>query len=330
MSAVITRPVAAADGEIRLDRWFQRHYPELSHGRLEKLLRTGQVRIDGKRAKASQRLAAGQMVRVPPLGAAPPVDPAAKSRRSKIDPHRLEELRRSVLYKDEWLIAIDKPAGLAVQGGSGTDIHLDAMLDALQFDAPDRPRLIHRLDKDTSGVLLLARSAKAAAELARLFRDKDMQKLYWAVVVGQPRHAAGKIDLPIAKLPGAAGERMVPDAEAGKRAITHYRRLDHAGRSASWLALLPITGRTHQLRVHCAAMGTPILGDGKYGAADAFLPGEDLPRQLHLHARAIAFRHLDGKMLRVVAPLPDHMRRTWKFLGFDIPRTKISAEEFEI
>jgi 23S rRNA pseudouridine955/2504/2580 synthase len=317
MSQVQTLEVTAEEAEQRLDRWFRRRFPALPHGRLERLLRTGQVRVDGRRAKGSLRLEAGQKVRVPPIedDRAPSAPRAAKPPRPA-DEHALEALRRSVLYRDDDVIAIDKPAGLAVQGGTETTHHLDAMLDALRFDAAERPRLVHRLDKDTSGVLLLARSARAAAWLAEAFRRRETRKLYWAVVVGVPRPPEGRIDIALEKLPGRAGERVVPDEE-GRRAVTRYAVVEHAGKQAAWLALMPETGRTHQLRAHCAAIGTPILGDGKYGGAGAFLAGSGLPRQLHLHARRIRVARPQGGWIDVTAPLPPHMRTTWSFFGFN-------------
>lgn len=333
MSAVQTLTVPAEEAELRLDRWFKRHFPSVAHGRLEKLLRTGQIRIDGKRVKASHRLAAGETVRVPPLddraSDAPP--PTARPARSNAAAERMAEtLHRAVIHRDDWLLAIDKPAGLAVQGGTGTELHLDALLDALKFDAKERPRLVHRLDRDTSGVLLLARTARAATLLGETFRHKTVKKLYWAAVVGLPRPAAGMIDLALAKLPGRGGERIRADEAEGRRAITRYRVREHAGASASWLALMPETGRTHQLRVHCAAMGTPILGDGKYGGAGAFLPGREVARQLHLHARAIELPHPEGRLLRLSAPLPSHMEATWRFLGFTVPSGPAKPADFDI
>lgn len=314
MSGVQTISVAAEDAEIRLDRWFRRHFPGLGHGRLEKLLRTGQIRIDGRRASAGDRLAPGQRVRVPPLGdlTAPPRQAPAAPR-----PRDIALLQRAVLHIDDDLIAIDKPPGLAVQGGTNTERHLDAMLDALRYGSPERPRLVHRLDRDTSGVLVLARSAAVAARLAAAFRDKATRKIYWAAAVGMPKPRRGRIDQALAKLPGRAGERVAPDEEEGKRAVTYYRTVSHAGDKVAWLALQPVTGRTHQLRAHCVALGTPILGDGKYGGAAAHPSGVPQPRKLHLHARALALPHPSGGTLVVTAPLPPHMRETWQFFGFD-------------
>ena len=309
---VQTLTVTKDESELRLDRWFKRRFPALGHGRLEKLLRTGQIRVDGRRAKAAMRLEAGQSVRVPPLG----IEAPAPKRRPEIDPGEAADLRRRVLYKDDWMIALDKPAGLAVQGGTRTDRHLDAMLDALRFEAVERPKLVHRLDRDTSGVLLLARTTPAARVLAEAFRQKSAAKLYWAVTVGVPERDSGAVDLPLAKLGGPRGERVAADEEEGLRAVTRWRVVDRAGRKASWLALMPETGRTHQLRVHCAALGAPILGDFKYGGREAVLPGGAEKPMLHLHARAIRMPHPKGGVLEAKAPLPTHIRETFAFLGF--------------
>jgi 23S rRNA pseudouridine955/2504/2580 synthase len=308
----VTVAVDANEADLRLDRWFRRRFPYLSHGRLEKLLRTGQVRVDGRRVQSSTRLEPGQKVRVPPLGEAPPPSTAPRPAVSERD---VRSLQRAVLYKDEDVLAINKPPGLAVQGGTGLDRHLDAMLDVLQFESPERPRLVHRLDRDTSGILLLARHARAAAELAEAFRRKDCRKVYWAVVVGVPKPAVGRIELPLSKLPGRAGEKVAPDEE-GKSAITEYRTIDHAGRQVSWLELQPLTGRTHQLRVHCAAMGTPILGDRKYGGRANFLSAQQAARRLHLHARSIELRRAVGRAIAITAPPPPHFIATLAFFGF--------------
>ena len=314
MSGVQTLTVSPEEAEIRLDRWFKRHFPDLGHGRLEKLLRTGQIRLDGRRADASDRVAAGQRVRIPPLPKATPASQRQAPAPSAQDARFVQSL---VLHRDDDVIVLNKPAGLAVQGGTGTTRHLDGLLDSLRFGSDERPRLVHRLDKDTSGVLVLARNARAAAKLAAAFRTKAVRKIYWAVVVGLPKLHQGKIDQKIAKLPGRQGERVMPDEEEGERALTFYRVVSHASDRFAWLALEPITGRTHQLRVHCAAMGTPILGDGKYGGAAAHPSGLPQPRKLHLHARAISLLLPKGGRLEVTAPLPTHMRETWKFFGFE-------------
>jgi 23S rRNA pseudouridine955/2504/2580 synthase len=305
------------EGDQRLDRWFKKHFPELNHGRLEKLLRTGQIRLDGKRAKAGDRIEAGQIIRVPPIAPAQDADAPRQPKPPKpVSDRDAKLLRDAVLYQDADVLVIDKPAGLAVQGGTGLDKNLDAMLDSLKFDAPERPRLVHRLDKDTSGVLVLARNAKAARELAEAFRHKSARKVYWAVVVGIPKPDRGTIDAPLSKQAGGYGERVGIDEEEGRHAVTRYAMIERAGNRAAWVALMPETGRTHQLRAHCVILGTPILGDGKYGGLAAQLTRENLPRQLHLHARSIRIPHPRKGWIEATAPLPAHMKATWKFFGF--------------
>jgi len=307
-----TVTVDGKDGSLRLDRWFKRHYPGLGHGRLEKLLRTGRIRVDGKRARSGDRVEPGQAIRIPPLvEVAPPARPPSPRRR----PADEAMLQSAILHRDEAVIVLNKPSGLAVQGGTGTDRHLDALLDGLRFGNDERPRLVHRLDKETSGVLVIARTAAAAAFMTRAFREKTTRKTYWAVVVGLPKPRQGRIDLALAKTPGPGGERVRPDADEGRHAVTYYRVVESAGSRASWLALMPVTGRTHQLRAHCAAIGTPILGDRKYGEAAAHIAGVPATR-LHLHARALSIPHPLGGTLQVTAPLPLHMRETWEFFGF--------------
>ncbi len=316
MSAVGFRAVASNEAGLRLDRWFRRHFPGLGHAHLEKLLRTGQVRVDGSRITAGHRLAPGQKIRVPPLEAAAFSTPLKPSTAVVTEADR-SFIRSRVIHRDDDVLAVDKPAGLAVQGGSRTQRHIDAMLDALRFDAPDRPRLVHRLDRDTSGVLLLARNAETAANLAAAFRARRIRKLYWALVVGRPKNSRGQVALPLARRRGTAGERTVPSIEGGKTALTRYALLAAVGRRAAWLALEPATGRTHQLRAHCAALGTPILGDGKYGGGASVFPGKST--RLHLHARRLALPSLGGRPELVLrAPLPDHMRATWRLFGFDV------------
>jgi 23S rRNA pseudouridine955/2504/2580 synthase len=319
MSGVQTIEVTDGDADRRLDRWFRQHFPELPHGRLEKLLRTGQIRIDGARAKSSTRLEAGQQIRVPPLGTAPAVRPRKSRAADPADPADLEWVQGLVIYRDDDVIAINKPPGLAVQGGTGLRRHLDAMLDGLAFDAPERPRLVHRLDKDTSGVLLLGRTAKATARLTASFKSREAEKTYWALVVGVPAERDGQIDMEIAKRvvgTGTPGERMAPVA-GGRRAITDYAVMDTAGSKVAWLALRPLTGRTHQLRVHCTALGTPVLGDGKYGGRQAFPAGIPGTLRLHLHARALRMPHPGGGSLEIAAEMPAELAATWRFFGFD-------------
>jgi 23S rRNA pseudouridine955/2504/2580 synthase len=316
--------VAEDEADIRLDRWFRRHFPALTQGAIQKFCRTGQVRVDGKRAEAATRLAAGQAVRVPPI----PEKPASEKPARQIvpvDAAMQRTLEQMVLYRDEAVLVLNKPHGLPVQGGPGITHHLDGMLDALRFGA-DRPRLVHRLDRDTSGVLVLARSAGAAAKLAAAFRGRDVDKTYWAVVAGRPVPAEGRIDQPLKRETGPRGEHTVMaarDDPDGQRAVTDFRTLDAAARKLAWLELSPETGRTHQLRVHCVAMDTPIVGDEKYHRPDqnnafsALVHG--LSDKLHLHARALDLPHPAGGRLIVEADLPPHMRETFRTLGFTAP-----------
>ncbi len=317
MGGVERKRVAPGEEGMRLDRWFAAHYPGVPHGRLQKLLRTGQVRVDGGRAKANTRIERGQEIRVPPLA-----EPAAETATPPEKPPSARDIafvRSLVIHKDDDILALNKPPGLAVQGGSGTVEHLDRLLDGLAFEKPERPRLVHRLDKDTSGVMLLARSRDAAAKLGRALKHRNARKLYWALAIGVPRPAQGEINLPLIK-GGAHGEERVHPADqddaAAKQALTRYAVLEAAGRVLSWLAMTPITGRTHQLRAHAAAIGHPIVGDGKYGGAEAH-PGGEIPRKLHLHARRLTIPHPRGGVFDVSAPLPEHMLRTWDMLGFD-------------
>ena len=226
-----TITVDSSDGSLRLDRWFKRHYPGLGHGQLEKLLRTGRIRVDGKRARSSDRIGPGQAIRIPPHELALPPRPVRPQPR----PADEAMLQSAILHRDEAVIVLDKPPGLAVQGGTATERHVDGLLDGLRFGNPERPRLVHRLDKETSGILVIARTAAAAAFLTRAFREKTTRKIYWAVVVGRPKLAQGRIDLPLAKMAGHGGERVRPDTEEGRRAVTYYQVIDSAGTQASWL-----------------------------------------------------------------------------------------------
>ncbi len=309
------RIVAAEEAEIRLDRWFRRHFPGLTQGTIERLCRTGQVRVDGRRAAAATRLAAGQEVRIPPLSLAPQIVPP---RATLPNPKEARALAGRVLYRDDWILVLDKPAGLPVQGGPGIVRHLDAMLETFRDDAPERPRLVHRLDRDTAGVLVLARSAAAAAKLAASFRGRDVVKTYWAIVVGRPLPPSGRIDAPLVRTRGTRfGRTALAEDGEGATAMTSYRTCDRAGNRFAWLALKPHTGRTHQLRVHCAALGTPILGDITYGGEKASPAG--FPAMLHLFARALSFPHPAGGRLTIEAPLPPHLAETFRLLGFTAP-----------
>jgi 23S rRNA pseudouridine955/2504/2580 synthase len=318
-----TRTVSDDEADIRLDRWFRRHFPGVPQSAIQKLCRTGQVRVDGRRAEAATRLASGQAVRVPPLPAAPAVKPVAQP-----NPAATRDIEAMILYQDDHLIVLNKPYGLAVQGGPGIFRHVDGMLEGLRTEGGDRPRLVHRLDRDTTGLLLIARTPGSAAKLAASFRGRDMDKIYWAVVAGRPVPVEGEIDLPLKRIGGAHGggehgERTAPaerDDEDAARAITEYRTLDHAARKLAWLELKPHTGRTHQLRVHCVAIRAAILGDVKYARPDqnnAFAATvSGLSEKMHLHARSLIFPHPAGGTMRVEAELPPHMVETFHTLGF--------------
>ena len=334
MSGVRQLTVGAEEADQRLDRWLRRLHPQVNQARIERMCRRGEIRVDGARVRPATRLEAGQTVRLPPIaegggeapaGAAPAVSEADAA-----------AIRGAVLYRDDDLIVLNKPPGLAVQGGTGTHRHVDGLAQALTFDRAEKPRLVHRLDRDTSGVLLLARSARAAAALARAFQARATRKVYWAAVAGTPHPRAGTIRTGLVKAPGhgagGEGEKMlVVDAdqvaatEGAKRAVTDYAVIDAAGRRASWVALEPVTGRTHQLRAQMAAIGHPVVGDGKYGGSGQENLGDGwgaqlgggVSRKLHLHARSIALKHpTTGRPLFVTAPLPEHMARTWELFGW--------------
>jgi 23S rRNA pseudouridine955/2504/2580 synthase len=311
--------VAPDDDGVRLDRWFKRILPDTSFNEVSRWARTGQIRVDGKRATPGDRVAAGQSIRVPPAdpNADPDARPSRVRKRSELTDDTIEFAQSLVIHKDNDALVINKPPGLATQGGTKTFEHVDGMLDALWFDGKHRPKLVHRLDKDTSGVLLLARSSKAAAHFAKAFASRTARKVYWALVVGVPAIEDGIIELPLGKQPGTGGEKMHVDHENGQTAKSRYRVIERAGNTCAWVELQPYTGRTHQLRVHMAAIGHPIVGDGKYGGKDAFLTGT-ISRKMHLHARRIRIDHPKGEALDVTANLPQHMADSLHDLGFDL------------
>ncbi len=344
MSGVQILRVGDDEGEQRLDRWLRRKFPQLNQIAIEKLCRTGQLRVDGGRVKPASRVEPGQEVRVPPLPEAAPVPPERPSLRET----DAEMIQAAVLWRDEHVIALNKPAGLPSQGGSGQgDRHVDGLTAALMFGYKDRPKLVHRLDKDTSGVLLLARTDRVARRLSEAFRGRTTRKIYWAAVAGVPSPRMGTVRFGLVKAAGhgrgGEGEKMicvhparVEQTEGAKRATTDYAVLDSLGSRVSWCALVPVTGRTHQLRAHMAELGHPIIGDGKYGGSGqenlgdgwgAQLGGE-ISRKLHLHARSISFDHpITGKRITLTAPLPEHMARTWKTLGWH--ENEMPADPFE-
>ena len=314
------RQIAEDDDGIRLDRWFKRHYPALTHGRLEKLLRKGEVRLDGKRAKAADHVAAGQTLRLPPQVIHDKSEPRVKTVQTVKTSFKLED---TILYMDKHLFVLNNPSGLATQGGSGLKEHVDGMLDQLAYEKTVRPKLVHRLDKDTSGVLLIARTAQAASGLSVELARRDAKKIYWALVKGVPEQRRGLIKGALAK-EGTRGkdERMeISEDEDAKFALTEYAVMATAGKDYAWVAAKPVTGRTHQIRVHLASLGTPIIGDFKYGGVDARGRGA-IPDKLHLHARTIDIARPDGGRVQVSAPLSPHMLKTWALLGFDPEDTR--------
>lgn len=320
MAGVEQIKVEAGETGMRLDRWFKAHYPGLGFGQLQKLLRSGQIRVDGGRAKADTRVEPGQLVRVPPLGVDRKGDGTltAKTIRGQGDG---EALTKMILYEDASVYVFNKPAGLAVQGGSGVARHIDGMLEAFRNKKGEKPRLVHRLDRDTSGALVVAKSRLAAMKLAEAFRGRDAKKTYWALVRGVPKKHEDRISTWLVKEQTFDGDRMrvARHGEDGAdHAVSYYRVVDQAGQSLSWLEMEPFTGRTHQLRVHAAYMDCPIIGDPKYFEADQnwSFPG-GLQNRLHLHARRIRIPHPKSGMIDVTAPMPPHMRQSWNLIGFD-------------
>ncbi|WP_242096369.1 RluA family pseudouridine synthase [Sphingomonas sp. CROZ-RG-20F-R02-07] len=307
--------VGLEDDGIRLDRWFKRHLPDTSFTTVAKWARTGQLRVDGARATPGDRLATGQTIRVPPDEPAKE-GPKPERQRVILSDEENERAREMVIHQDFQAFVLNKPPGLATQGGTKTTEHVDGLLDGLQFDNEGRPKLVHRLDKDTSGALLVARTSRSAAFFAKAFSGRTARKTYWALIVDVPSIEDGIIELPIAKQPGTGGEKMHVDEKEGATARTRYRVIERAGNRAAWVELQPFTGRTHQLRVHMAAIGHPIVGDGKYGGAASFLTG-GISRKMHLHSRRIRVDHPDGGQIDVTAELPTHFAESLKQLGFD-------------
>lgn len=349
MSGVQTLTVTEDETEQRLDRWLRRKFPHVGQGKIEKMCRKGEIRVDGGRVKANTRVLAGQAVRLPPL---PDEGPDPQMQRRYVSDADARMLRDCVIYRDDYILALNKPAGLAVQGGSKTTRHIDGMSDALKFEAAEAPRLVHRLDKDTSGILIMARSRLIAAQLTEAFRSRNTRKIYWAAIAGVPHPRQGTVRFGLVKAPGhgakGEGEKMhcvhpreIENTEGAKRATTDYWVLSALGRRVSWAALVPITGRTHQLRAHMAELGHPIIGDGKYGGSGqenqgdgwgAMLGGE-MSKKLHLHARSLTLEHpVTGATLNLVAPLPDHMGRTFSELGWearDVPADPFAEDAWD-
>lgn len=323
-SPVETIKVTRGEAGLRLDRWFREHFPGVTHGYLQKLLRSGQVRVDSKRVQANVRLEAGAEIRVPAVVRQP-----AKAKPSLVPPPGLSKgdrdtIERMILFEDDHVLVLNKPFGLAVQGGTGTRRHIDGLLAGMADRFGDRPRLVHRLDRDTTGVLLVAKHRDAAAKLGRIFQTRSAAKTYWALAVGLPAPRQGKIEAPLVKAAGPDGDRVrkaLPGEQAeAMHATTHYSVIDHVAQKAAWMSLKPVTGRQHQLRAHMALIGHPIFGDNKYGGDRALLDS-GLEPKLHLHARRLVIPHpAGGAKIDVTAPLPPHMAASWELLGFDANR----------
>jgi 23S rRNA pseudouridine955/2504/2580 synthase len=316
--AGVTEPriftVSEDDDGIRLDRWFKRNIPEISFNTVSRWARTGQLRVAGRRAIPGDRVEAGQEIRIPPLGATPARSAPSERKRASLTEEEAQFVRDMVIHEDADAFVLNKPPGLATQGGTKTKNHLDRLLGGLAGEA-GRPKLVHRLDKDTSGALLVAKTARSAGHFAKAFSGRTARKIYWALVVGVPSADEGQIDAPLAKQPGTGGEKMHVDP-AGLPAKTRWRVLDRAGNRSAWVELQPLTGRTHQLRAHMAALGHPIVGDAKYGGAEAFLTG-GISRKLHLHARRLRIDAPGGGTIDVTAELPGHFAESLKTLGFE-------------
>ncbi|KAA2314509.1 RluA family pseudouridine synthase [Pseudooceanicola sediminis] len=346
MSGVQTQTVAAEDDGMRIDRWLRRAFPQLGQARIEKMCRKGELRVDGGRVKSNHRLAPGMELRIPPL---PDTDerPTTAPVTRRISAEDEEMIKSCVIYRDDHIIALNKPPGLPVQGGSKQTRHVDGMSEVLKFGYEEKPRLVHRLDKDTSGLLLLARTRESAQKLTAAFRSRETRKIYWALVAGVPTPYMGTISYGLVKAPGhgkdGEGEKMlcvhpraVDDTPGAKRAVTDYAALWRLAQRATWVALVPVTGRTHQLRAHMAEIGHPIIGDGKYGGSGQENLGDgwgaqlggDISRKLHLHARSLRLKHpFTGKELFLEAPLSEHMSRTWK--SFDWSEKDAAVDPFE-
>ncbi len=321
MSEIDQKKVTADEAGMRLDRWFKAHYPGLGFGRLQKLLRTGQVRVDGKRAESSTRIAKGQIVRIPPLGVELSADDT-KNKRPKStkliadDRNAVEDM---MLFEDDHVMVLNKPVGLAVQGGSGLKRHLDGMLDAFTDRKGNKPKLVHRLDRETSGIILVAKTRKAAQELTKAFRHRNTRKIYWAMLAGVPKPKQGRISTFLARSEEMERMRVARQGEDdAQHAVSLYSVVEQSAQKLSWVSMRPVTGRTHQLRAHAAHIGHPIIGDDKYFNIENWeLPG-GIQNRLHLLARRIVIPHPSGHgVIDVSAPLPPHMQQTWNLLGFD-------------
>jgi 23S rRNA pseudouridine955/2504/2580 synthase len=319
-TGVQTVAVTPDEAGMRVDRFLEARFPALAFSHIQRIIRKGELRVDGRRVQPKDRLPPDAKVRIPPLRLD---QPRPRSASSEADEKTRGFLTSITLHEDADVLVLDKPMGLAVQGGSGTVRHVDGLLAALQEPGGQRPRLVHRLDKDTAGCLLVAKTRFAAAALAKAFRSRAARKIYWALVAGVPKPRQGRISTFLAKeeLEGDTRMRIARHGEEGaSHAVTYYAVVETAARQLAWLSLKPVTGRTHQLRAHCAHIGHPIVGDPKYFAKENWdLPG-GMQNRLHLLARRIVVAHPRGGVIDVTAPLPPHMAQSWNLLGFDAKR----------
>ena len=304
MSQVQFVKVKDTDDGIRLNRWFLKYYPDLPLSRLQKLLRTKQVKVDGKKCETATRLISGQEIRVPPLQ-----DDIMTDNKTSVSKRDAEFVRSLVIYKDENIIVLNKPSGLAVQGGTNTKRHIDGMLSALCFENDEAPKLVHRIDKDTSGILLLARNRKYAELLTKAFKNKEIKKTYLAVVQGCPKQKKMIIDAPLLK----QGERMVVAAD-GQKALSEMRVLDNAGDRFALVELSPQTGRTHQLRAHMKYIGNPIVGDDRY-FIERKAKINDIADKLYLHAYKIDLTDIYKKLV-ITAEIPEYFKQVFDSFGW--------------
>ncbi|MGV8830963.1 MAG: RluA family pseudouridine synthase [Devosia sp.] len=323
MSGVQQRQVEGDEDGMRLDRWFAHHFPQLGFGRLQKLIRNGEVKVDKAKVTTSTRLSPGQTVRIPPIDDPGVVKPV------KVNDDDANLIRDMIMYEDDDIYVLNKPHGLAVQGGTGMTRHLDGMLKSLPNKKGEPPRLVHRLDRDTSGCLIVAKTKSAASHFGEVFRSRSARKIYWAIVAGNPHPQQGEISCFLARQSTDDGEQMavVKNGTPGaQHSMSYYSTTDTASRRFAWVTLKPVTGRTHQLRVHMAQLGTPIIGDPRYFNIENWQGAPGLSYGLHLHARRIAIPLRNGERLDISAPLPPHMRHSFETLGFDPDRYDVSGD----
>ncbi len=318
---VQTVTVTADENNMRVDRFLEARFPGLSFSHIQRIVRKGELRVNGKRADSKDRLEEGQSVRIPPLKLdAPKAAPGSPSEAAQ---KTMQALKEMTLYEDADVLVLNKPAGLAVQGGSGMTKHVDQMLEVLRDNKGQKPRLVHRLDRETSGCLLVAKTRFAASALTGSFRHRSARKIYWALVAGVPKPKQGRISTYLAKEESEEDSIMRVAAhgdEGASHAVTYYAVVETSAQKLAWVSLKPVTGRTHQLRAHMAHIDHPIVGDPKYFSIENWeFPG-GIQKRLHLLARRIVIPHPRGGFIDATAPLPPHMLQSWNLLGLEADR----------